>query len=103
MRSAKFALHVICEGRSPFARALEINRCVEKETLAPSRFIGNSSGVGTNAGQDEHPCAPQEGQTRRETVRSKGGSSDVGYRKRSKGHRWRNGDYWVEAREETPS
>jgi hypothetical protein len=57
----------------------------------------------SNAGQDEHPCAPQEGQTRRETVTSKGGSSDVGYRKRSKGHRWRNGDYWDEAREETPS
>ena len=37
-----------------------------KKALTPSRFIGNSSGVGTNVGQHAHPCALREGQIRRE-------------------------------------
>jgi hypothetical protein len=38
----------------------------EKGTYEHSKFIGDSSGVGTNAGLHAHPCAAREGQTRRE-------------------------------------
>jgi hypothetical protein len=37
------------------------HRYLEKKTLTPSRFIGNSSGVGTNAGLQAYPYACEKG------------------------------------------
>jgi hypothetical protein len=59
MKPANFALHAICEGRSPFAKGSGNNRYFEKGTPTLPEFIANSSGVGTNAGLHAHPCAPQ--------------------------------------------
>jgi hypothetical protein len=60
----------------------------------------DSSGVGSNAGQDAQLRAPREGQSRREAVRSKGGRSDFGYYRLGKGRRWRKGAYGGEANHE---
>src|SRR5215204_4640337 len=37
----------------------------KKDARPHTKFIGNSSGVGTNAGLHAHSCAAREGQTRR--------------------------------------
>src|SRR5215208_4066924 len=65
----------------------------EKGTYEHSKFIGDSSGAGTNASLHTHPCTAREGQTRREVVTSKRGGSDVDYCRRSEGRCWRKDAY----------
>jgi hypothetical protein len=68
--SANFALGAFCELRlygvlrSSSTTRKRFSKKSQKRTYGHSEFIGDSSGVGTNAGVQAHPCAARERQPR---------------------------------------
>jgi hypothetical protein len=64
---ANFALHAFSETSLPIRKRSGKQHTSRKRTLTLSRFIGNSSGVGTNVFLQAQPCALQKERTRCES------------------------------------